>query len=76
MEASVQLSTPEAGSLPAQPTATGWSYQPLESGERAGLATTAGAVASNWSGNVADAVFPALSVQPPVGPALPLSGPL
>jgi hypothetical protein len=26
---------------------TGWLYQPLESGERVGLATTAGAVASN-----------------------------
>jgi hypothetical protein len=72
----VQLSIPEAGSLPAQPTVSAWLYQPSESGERVGLATTVGAVESYWSGNVAPAVFPAWSVQLPVGAALPLSGPL
>ena len=72
----MQLSTPEAESLPAQASTTGRSYQPLESGERVGLAITSGAVASYWSGSVAAAVFPALSVHPPLGAALPVSGPL
>src|SRR3954454_2180404 len=74
--ASVQLSTPEAGSVPAQPTVIAWLYQPFASGTRVGLAATAGAAASNSSGKAADAVFPAWSVQLPLGAALALSGPV
>ena len=49
----LQLSMPEVASDPLQLIATWWLYQPFESGARAGVAVTVGAVASYLSGNAA-----------------------
>jgi hypothetical protein len=61
--------------VPAKLTFSGRLYQPFESGERAGVALTDGAVASYFSPNVRDVVFPALSVQEPATDAAASSGP-
>jgi hypothetical protein len=65
---------PEVASDPLQLIATWWLYQPFESGARAGVAVTVGAVASYLSGNEAELVLPALSVQAPGTEAAALSG--
>ena len=62
--------------LPLTVAATGWLYQPLESGGRDGVTETVGVEASYGNGLlVALAVLPALSVQLPVTVAVVLSGP-
>jgi hypothetical protein len=61
--------------MPAKLTFSGRLYQPFESGERAGVPLTEGAVASYLRPNVRDVVFPALSVHEPVTEAVASSGP-
>jgi hypothetical protein len=72
----VQLSTPEVASAPAKATLTPWLYHPLESGDRAGLALTVGAVASYFNENEPGALtLPATSRHVPATAAAALSGP-
>jgi hypothetical protein len=74
----VHVAIPEVASLPLQLIPIAWLNQPLLSGSRAAEAETpVGAVASYLSENAKAAeVLPALSVQTPLGAALPESGPL
>jgi len=73
----VQATGPEVASLPLQLIVTGFLYQPLASGERAGAAElAAGGVESYLSGKESIAELPARSVQLALRAALPLSGPL
>ena len=71
-----QLAIPEVLSLPFQVTVTGLLYQPFVFGPRSALGANVGAVESYLSGKVFVPTLPALSVQVPLGTALPLSGPL
>jgi hypothetical protein len=69
---------PEVASEPLQLIPTAWLYQPFWSGALAAAAETlVGAVESNLSGKeTVPLVFPAWSVQVPLGAALAESGPL
>ncbi len=63
-------------SVPLKPTDSGWLYQPFESGPRAGVAVTVGAVSSYWKPNVPGLlVFPARSRHVPLTDAVWSSGP-
>ena len=55
--------------------ATGWLYQSLTSGARAGVVAAAGAVASYLNGSDATVGLPAWSEQVPLTAAAELSGP-
>jgi hypothetical protein len=67
---------PDVASAPLKSTASGWLYQPLASGGRAGAAVTLGGEASYPSENVASAlVLPARSLHAPVNDAFASSGP-
>ena len=54
---------------------TGWLYQSLTSGARAGVVVAAGAVASYLNGSDATVELPAWSEQVPLTAAAELSGP-
>jgi hypothetical protein len=71
----LQESMPDKPSMPLKETARGWLYQPFESADRPGVAVTIGGFESNFSPNVCDVVFPALSVHEPVTDAAASSGP-
>jgi hypothetical protein len=73
----VHVIGPEVTSLPLQVIVTGWLYQPLTSGGRAGAAEPAtGAVESYLSAKETEAALPAWSVQVALVAAPALSGPL
>ena len=74
-----QLAIPEVLSLPFHVTVTGLLYQPLAFAARSGLGASTGAVESYLIGfgrTSEEEVFPAWSVQVPLGAMLALSGPL
>jgi hypothetical protein len=74
----VQAAIPDVASFPLQLIPIAWLNQPFWSGSRAAVAETpVGAVPSYLTPNAKAAeVLPALSVQTPLGAALPESGPL
>jgi hypothetical protein len=72
----VHDSTPESGSAPLPEMAIGARYQPAAFGARAGTAVVVGAAVSIRTTNVADELFPAMSVQVPLSVDAAVSGPL